>query len=319
MEAFCGSRFWDSNLTIHTDNPDLTPCFQNTILAWIPSIYLWSALPFYLLYLKHNKRGYIVLSVLSRFKTLLATLLIQYERLRGVQSSGVLIIFWFLSVLCAVGPFRSKIMATTAQNPCPELNSGFLSRLTFWWFTSMAIHGYKRPLEEKDLWSLNEDDTSKIIVQQLSKEWDREKAECKQQRQTGALEGLCATNTLCNELLKISMGRGRHEDIKTAILEQLTCRKTDSQILAAMFVNCPNSYKEYLFYSFQSTNRHRNNGKKGAGDSFVGALAFYLAYYPKLSMEEMIRKSNCVASVSVQASGTQSSYPYRKDLPQDLF
>ncbi|NXU82348.1 MRP3 protein, partial [Xiphorhynchus elegans] len=256
--------FQDSNLTIHTDNPDLTPCFQNTILAWIPSIYLWSALPFYLLYLKHNKRGYIVLSVLSRFKTLfgvllwcvswadlfysfhellqnrapppvyfvtplvvgitvlLATLLIQHERLRGVQSSGVLIIFWFLSVLCAVGPFRSKIMATTAQghvnerfrfttfyiyfaliivelilscfkekppffspvntdtNPCPELSSGFLSRLTFWWFTSMAIHGYKRPLEEKDLWSLNEDDTSKAIVQQLSREWDREKAECKQ-------------------------------------------------------------------------------------------------------------------------------------------
>ncbi|CAN8194169.1 unnamed protein product [Coccothraustes coccothraustes] len=264
METFCGSRFWDSNLTIHTDNPDLTPCFQNTILAWIPSIYLWSALPFYLLYLKHNKQGYIVLSMLSRFKTLfgvllwcvswadlfysfhellqnrtpppvyfvtplvigitvlLATLLIQYERLRGIQSSGVLIIFWFLSVLCAVGPLRSKIMTTTVQghvnerfrfttfyiyfaliiielilscfkekppffspvntdaNPCPELNSGFLSRLTFWWFTSMAIHGYKRPLEEKDLWSLNEDDTSKIIVQQLSKEWDREKADCKQ-------------------------------------------------------------------------------------------------------------------------------------------
>ncbi|KFV41915.1 Canalicular multispecific organic anion transporter 2, partial [Gavia stellata] len=254
----------DSNLSIHTDNPDLTPCFQNTILAWIPSIYLWSALPFYLLYLKHNKRGYIVLSVLSRFKTLfgvllwcvswadlfysfhellqnrtpppvyfvtplivgitvlLATLLIQYERLRGVQSSGVLIIFWFLCVLCAVGPFRSKIMTTTAQghvnerfrfttfyiyfaliiielilscfkekppffspvntdpNPCPELTSGFLSRLTFWWFTSMAILGYRRPLEDKDLWSLNEDDTSKIIVQQLSEEWEKEKSECKQ-------------------------------------------------------------------------------------------------------------------------------------------
>ncbi|XP_019468349.1 ribokinase-like [Meleagris gallopavo] len=57
----------------------------------------------------------------------------------------------------------------------------------------------------------------------------------------------------------------------------------------------------------------------GAGDSFVGALAFYLAYYPKLPMEEMVRKSNYIASVSVQASGTQSSYPYRKDLPQDLF
>ncbi|PKU36809.1 canalicular multispecific organic anion transporter 2 [Limosa lapponica baueri] len=43
----------------------------------------------------------------------------------------------------------------------------------------MAILGYKRPLEDKDLWSLNEDDTSKVIVQQLSKEWDKEKAECK--------------------------------------------------------------------------------------------------------------------------------------------
>uniref|UniRef100_A0A8C2UHN5 ATP binding cassette subfamily C member 3 n=1 Tax=Coturnix japonica TaxID=93934 RepID=A0A8C2UHN5_COTJA len=246
------SFFQDANLSIHTDNPDLTPCFQNTILAWIPSIYLWTALPFYLLYLKRSKRGYIVLSMLSRFKTLfgvllwcvswadlfysfhellqsrtpppvyfvtplvigitmlLATLLIQYERLRGVQSSGVLIIFWFLSVLCAVGPFRSKIVTTTAQweiqqdlftrfrsatfyiyfvlliielilscfkekppffspasadpNPSPELTSGFLSRLTFWWFTSFAIRGYKKPLEDKDLWSLNEDDVSKNIV-----------------------------------------------------------------------------------------------------------------------------------------------------------
>nr|XP_009677166.1 PREDICTED: canalicular multispecific organic anion transporter 2 isoform X1 [Struthio camelus australis] len=123
---------------------------------------------------------YFVTPLVVGITVLLATLLIQYERLRGVQSSAVLIIFWFLSVLCAVGPFRSKIMTTTAQNPCPEFTSGFLSRLTFWWFTSMAILGYKRPLEDKDLWSLNEDDTSKIIVQQLSKEWDREKAEWKQ-------------------------------------------------------------------------------------------------------------------------------------------
>ncbi|EMP33031.1 Canalicular multispecific organic anion transporter 2 [Chelonia mydas] len=228
----------EPNISVHTNNPDLTPCFQNTILAWIPSIYLWAVLPFYLLYLKHYKRGYIVLSMLSRFKTVLATVLIQYERLQGVQSSGVLIIFWFLSVLCAVGPFRSKIMAATAQgqikdrfrfttfysyfalilielilscfkenppffspvnsdpNPCPELNSGFLSKMTFWWFTSqmdlellflysysMAILGYKRPLEDKDLWSLNKEDTSSIIVQQLHKEWDKQKDERKQKEE----------------------------------------------------------------------------------------------------------------------------------------
>lgn len=58
---------------------------------------------------------------------------------------------------------------------------------------------------------------------------------------------------------------------------------------------------------------------RGAGDSFVGALAFYLAYYPNLSLEEMIKRSNFIAAVSVQATGTQSSYPYKKDLPLYLF
>lgn len=46
---------------------------------------------------------------------LLATLLIQYDRLRGVQSSGVLIIFWFLCVVCAIVPFRSKILSAMAK------------------------------------------------------------------------------------------------------------------------------------------------------------------------------------------------------------
>ncbi|XP_077008596.1 ribokinase isoform X1 [Tamandua tetradactyla] len=57
----------------------------------------------------------------------------------------------------------------------------------------------------------------------------------------------------------------------------------------------------------------------GAGDSFVGALAFYMAYYPNLSLEEMLKRSNFIAAVSVQAAGTQSSYPYKKDLPFHLF
>ncbi|XP_054834761.1 ribokinase isoform X4 [Eublepharis macularius] len=57
----------------------------------------------------------------------------------------------------------------------------------------------------------------------------------------------------------------------------------------------------------------------GAGDSFVGALAFYLAYYPNLPLEEMLKRANFIASVSVQTTGTQTSFPYKKDLSQDLF
>ncbi|XP_069510563.1 ATP-binding cassette sub-family C member 3 isoform X2 [Ambystoma mexicanum] len=265
MEAFCGpgSKFWDANVTVHTESPDLTPCFQNTLLAWIPCIYLWAITPLYIVYLKYNTKGYIVVSVLNRFKTIfgvllwcicwadlfysfhglsqnqrlapvyfvtplilgvtmiLATLLIQYERLRGVRSSGVLFIFWFLATLCSIVPFRSKILASSSEahvkdmfrfttfyiyftflvaelilacfkerppffspvsaetNLCPEANASFLSRLTFWWFTSMAILGYRRPLEDKDLWPLNEDDTSKAVVTKLLKEWEKEKARCK--------------------------------------------------------------------------------------------------------------------------------------------
>ncbi|XP_072313058.1 ATP-binding cassette sub-family C member 3 isoform X4 [Eucyclogobius newberryi] len=265
MERLCGQDlpFWEANLTLHTERPDLPQCFQLTVLSWLPCIYLWAASPFYLLYLKRNNRGYIMVSIKNRLKTvlglllwvvcwadlfftfhqrqehspppvyyvtplvlgmtmLLATLLIQLERLRGVQSSGVLFIFWFLSVLCAIVPFRSKILQLYSQseersdafrlttfylyfgliscelvlccfnerpplfssvvtdpNPCPESTAGFLSTITFWWFTSLAIKGYKKPLEAKDLWSLNQRDSSINMVPKLLKEWDKELAKTK--------------------------------------------------------------------------------------------------------------------------------------------
>ncbi|XP_056624757.1 ribokinase isoform X1 [Triplophysa dalaica] len=57
----------------------------------------------------------------------------------------------------------------------------------------------------------------------------------------------------------------------------------------------------------------------GAGDSFIGALAFYVAHYPTMHLEEMARRANLVAAVSVQKVGTQTSFPFRKDLPAELF
>ncbi|MED6273111.1 hypothetical protein CHARACLAT_003313 [Characodon lateralis] len=57
----------------------------------------------------------------------------------------------------------------------------------------------------------------------------------------------------------------------------------------------------------------------GAGDSFIGALAFYMAHHPAMPLEEMARKANQVAAVSVQAVGTQTSFPFKRDLPVELF
>uniref|UniRef100_A0A8C7VTN0 ATP-binding cassette, sub-family C (CFTR/MRP), member 3 n=1 Tax=Oncorhynchus mykiss TaxID=8022 RepID=A0A8C7VTN0_ONCMY len=242
-----------TNQTLHTDSPDLPECFQLSVLSWLPCVYLWLACPPYLFYLQRNNKGYIMMSILNRVKTvfglvlwivcwtdlfgtfhelqqgdskppiyfvtplvvgmtmLLALFLIQFERLRGVQSSGILFIFWFLSVLCAIVPFRSKILQSeisdklrfttfyfyfslivaelilscfnekpplfsnidTDPNPCPQSTAGFLSTMTFWWFTSMAIKGYKNPLEAKDLWSLNKRDSSEVVVPKLLREWEK--------------------------------------------------------------------------------------------------------------------------------------------------
>ncbi|XP_070703342.1 multidrug resistance-associated protein 1 [Pempheris klunzingeri] len=272
FDKFCSQDssdpFWDWNRTWYTSNPDLTQCFQNTVLVWLPCLYLWMCAPIYLIYLRSHDRGYICMSHLNKAKTavglllwiicwsdvfysfwersygssvpapvylvsptllglsmLLATLLIQYERMKGVQSSGVMLIYWLLALLCATVTFRSKILqaldeqltvsvwryttfyvyyalllvalflssltdqpplfsqAVKDSNPCPEPGAAFLSRITFWWITKMMVTGYKRPLEEKDLWSLNPEDRSQRVVPQLVSRWKREAQKVKRTEQ----------------------------------------------------------------------------------------------------------------------------------------
>lgn len=58
-----------ANETLHTDRPDLPECFQLSVLSWLPCIYLWAVCPIYLFYLKRNNKGYIMMSIMNRFKT----------------------------------------------------------------------------------------------------------------------------------------------------------------------------------------------------------------------------------------------------------
>jgi len=57
----------------------------------------------------------------------------------------------------------------------------------------------------------------------------------------------------------------------------------------------------------------------GAGDCFVGALGFFLANYPDLSLAQKVDRACRIASYSVCKGGTQSSFPSRSDLPEILF
>jgi len=58
---------------------------------------------------------------------------------------------------------------------------------------------------------------------------------------------------------------------------------------------------------------------QGAGDAFIGSLAFYLATQPDLPLRDVIQRANEIATRSVLASGTQKSFPWRTQLPSELF
>uniref|UniRef100_A0A0R3RRU0 Ribokinase n=1 Tax=Elaeophora elaphi TaxID=1147741 RepID=A0A0R3RRU0_9BILA len=56
----------------------------------------------------------------------------------------------------------------------------------------------------------------------------------------------------------------------------------------------------------------------GAGDSFCGALAYFLVKRPELELKEQIRRAAYIATLSVQRKGTRDSYLWPKDLPPNL-
>lgn len=57
---------------------------------------------------------------------------------------------------------------------------------------------------------------------------------------------------------------------------------------------------------------------QGAGDAFIGALAYMLANHSDLEMKKSIEVACHLASLSVQKPGTQISYPNRSDLKEIL-
>ncbi|CAK1601166.1 unnamed protein product [Parnassius mnemosyne] len=76
LDDFCGSKFWDSNLTWYTDNPELTPCFEKTVLVWTPCIYLWVAALLETYYILSSKERNIPWNILNISKLVVTCVLI---------------------------------------------------------------------------------------------------------------------------------------------------------------------------------------------------------------------------------------------------
>ncbi|XP_045532542.1 multidrug resistance-associated protein 1 isoform X4 [Pieris brassicae] len=76
LDQFCGSKFWDSNLTWNTDSPELTPCFQKTVLIWTPCAFLWVGALLETYYILNSKERNVPWNIFNISKLIITILLI---------------------------------------------------------------------------------------------------------------------------------------------------------------------------------------------------------------------------------------------------
>ncbi|XP_021375006.1 multidrug resistance-associated protein 1-like [Mizuhopecten yessoensis] len=257
--GFCNSPFIDEQQSWNTTDPDFSPCFQKTVILWIPCAFLVLVTPFHIYFLTKSQAPTIPSSCLSILKTVLAvllavaaiadigksvqqfiseepvptvdfisplifcltmvlaTFLIQHERKHGVQSSGVMFLFWLMLLTSGILIFQSKVRTAAGEGidevfrfviffiefpviliqfiltwfvdrrknefvptavvhdkPCPEADSSFISRISFWWFSGTVVQGYKHALKRSDLFAMNEEDMCSSVIPHFDKYWHQE-------------------------------------------------------------------------------------------------------------------------------------------------
>ncbi|KAL1611029.1 ATP-binding cassette transporter yor1 [Nothophoma quercina] len=58
---------------------------------------------------------------------------------------------------------------------CPEYKANLLSRITFQWMQPLMATGYKRPLEKTDIWTVNPDRSTDVLIERLNAAFERRK------------------------------------------------------------------------------------------------------------------------------------------------
>ncbi|XP_059143338.1 multidrug resistance-associated protein 1-like [Physella acuta] len=144
---------------------------------------------------------------------LLTVILIQVERIKGIITSGVLWIFWFVTVIGNIIPFYTKIKLKEydshlftfsifyvyytlllvqfilssfsdklsrggyqylGERPSPEVSASFPNRLSFWWINGLVMRAYRKGLKEDDLFELHPRDKGERVVPQFENAWQKE-------------------------------------------------------------------------------------------------------------------------------------------------
>ncbi|CAL1530147.1 unnamed protein product [Lymnaea stagnalis] len=258
FKEFCGnSSIFDLDLLLNNTWPEFTPCFQNSLIVWVPCGFVWLILPVYLIYLFNYADGIrlqanklnvskmiisfllCVIAVIDTIKAepdsrnlsdkipdvvylsggikaatyMLSVIFMHIERVKGIITSGVLWLFWTLTLLGNIIPFYTKIYLKDydkhlfsfvlfyiyytllllqfvlssfaermsrrgylylGEKPSPEVSASFPNRLTFWWMNGLVFRAYRKGLKEDDLFELHPRDKGERIVPQFEKAWQAE-------------------------------------------------------------------------------------------------------------------------------------------------
>ncbi|XP_030383704.1 multidrug resistance-associated protein 1 isoform X7 [Scaptodrosophila lebanonensis] len=99
------------------------------------------------------------------------------EDWEGYQYISFFIFFAFSCVMLLLNCYADSLPRQTkyqrGQNEIPELSASFLSRITYHWFDAMSLKGYRKPLEQEDLWDLRPQDSCKEVMPTFAYHWNK--------------------------------------------------------------------------------------------------------------------------------------------------
>ncbi|KAJ7399194.1 Canalicular multispecific organic anion transporter 1 [Pitangus sulphuratus] len=197
LEEFCGSVFWNDSYLARPD-ADLPVCFQQTVLVWVPLGFFWILAPWQLLPMCKSRAKKSSVTKLYIIKQMLAALLVvtavaelalafvedtEQDTVPAVKytnpslyiatwepisdlprfilffiSYGLQLLLFLVSGFSDVAPETKEM-----RKKNPEVTASFLSSITFEWYTSIVVKGYRKPLEIEDVWELKDKDRTQAL------------------------------------------------------------------------------------------------------------------------------------------------------------
>ena len=197
--------------TLESVNPWWSPLFRYKQL--IALLFLLLELFMFIYAFASDRYGYEAISAGSLlFGQFLVLAMQTYEHNKGNRTPNIISLYWLLLLLVEVVRLRTYILRfnhdigqdyefvsflvelvfviaslflscfaepdpniyRTDINPSPELSANLFSTILFSWISPMIAKGYRKPLTEADLWTLNPEDQSMFCNDAFSREWKRE-------------------------------------------------------------------------------------------------------------------------------------------------